>query len=474
MSLDEMVESDDPCRLVVQLVCLLDLSALRKELPLVGAPNYPVEIMLALEMFSKWDGEYSSRRVEKRCKHDVRYRWLCRGLTPDHVTIWRFRGWLGPRLDTLLADSVSLGKKAGLEGLGRASLDGTKLPGAASQWRKFRDACEEADRDLTHEFEGPSGEVQEEPHAQALEIIEKSKKSGRKREPLPPADPDARTMKARQGHFIVGYNAQVLIDRDTDLATAFLLTSEASDSAQLEPTLAKHLEMYGELPDDLLADAGYDTPNNAQVLSDLGIDACVACKERNPFWRLDEGGCPICPMGHPALYKDSGKKNGPQVTRLAVKECASCPLKLRCLPKPDSKEKTISFESTADVSHWIRQKHKARSEEGRERLKGRGTSIEFGFARMKQRLKLKRLSSWGLKASRTEVGIVLLAMNLAVIGTAAGFPELAKTLRSLIWRLGAALRAYPRPEKPQRARSSPFSRIKNTCAKTGFSSPIWT
>lgn len=516
LSLDEMVDKDDPCRLVIKLVSLLDLSPLRERLPLVGAPAYPLEIMLALEMFSKWDGEYASRQVEKRCKHDVRYKLVCQGHTPDHTTIWRFRRSLAADLDWLLAETVSLGRKAGLASLGRASIDGTKLPAAASQWRKFREASEEADKELTHEFEGSTNESDlpavepteaassaavaastpedapfaadaDEPGAgaepsssdcpelsaqeTASEIIANSKKVKTKRVALPCTDPDARTIRARQGHFIVGYNPQVIVDRDTDLIMAVHMSKQSSDSNLLEPALEKYLELHGELPSDLLADAGFDTPNNAHVLAELGIDACVSCKERSLFWRLDEQDRPICPMGHPATNYSTFKKKGVQVLRLIVKECPTCPMRSVCLPKQSSGNKAITFDAKANPAHWIRQKHRAKSEEGKERLKQRGQTIEFGFARMKERLKFRRISMWGIQGTRTEVGIMAVAMNLAIIGAKVGIAGLEALLTALLLLFHALVRPQNRHHRPYTAPRSRFDKIYMPCTRLNIASP---
>jgi len=385
---------------------------------------------------------------------------------PDHTTIWRFRRLLGEAMDELLAESVRLGKEAGLPSLGRARIDGTKLPSAASQWARFRKASEEADGELTQSLESdtpaadspvaetpriekPEGEDTGTNDAQeaATRIILGLKKPKKKPERLPPKDPDARPMKTRQGHYILGYNAQVLIDRDTELVMALHVCNEASDARLLEPTLEKYLDLHRELPSDLLADAGYDTPNNAQVIDDLGIDACVSCKERKLFWRLDGQNRPICPMGHAALYKDKFTKDVP-VIRFVVHECPDCPLRSTCLAKESSKHKTITVEARADVANWIRQRHKAKSEEGKARLKERGSSIEFGFARMKERLHFRRLSMWGLQGARTEVGIVALAMNLAILGSQANLEDLAKLLAALVMACYASIAASGRCLRP--------------------------
>lgn len=430
-SLDEMVDADDPCRIVSKLVDLLDLSALIKKLPLQGGACYHPKTMLKLAMFAAWDGERGSRRIEKRCRTDIRYKWLLAGLTPDHTTIWRFRHTLGPLLEELLAECVRLGKKAGLEGLGRASIDGTKLPCAASQWRKFREEAEAADEDLTAQMDAREQKEKEKAKAEPK----------KKKEPLPCKDPDARTMPVTRGGFVTGYNTQVLVDRDTDLALCYHFSNEASDAHQLAPTLYKCLDRHGELPEELLADAGYDSPLNALEMEETGVKAWIACKEKTPFWKLDDEGRPVCPAGHAADRSETFAKNGGRVTRLSVRACPACPLKKTCLKKEDQKEKTISFDARAQAAPWIRMKLAAKSPEGKAELKERGRSSEFAFARMKKRFGFSRLTHWGLKSCGVETGIVLLAMNLAILG-AKLTPEALEKLRKALLGFSGGLERF--------------------------------
>ncbi len=427
LSLDEMVDADDACRVVCALVDLLDLFPLSESLPLKGAPNYEPRLLLKLWMFAMLDGERSSRRIEKRCRSDVRYKWLCLGLVPDHTTLCRFRRSLGERLDTLLAESVSLGRRAGMTGLGRVCIDGTKLPAAASQWRVFRYEAESADSDIAADDAPPRAGGER-----------------RKRVPLPSKDPDARTMRARSGQFIAGYNAQTLVECDTGLVTTVHVSNEASDAGMLEPTLAECLDLYGELPWELLADSGYDTPNNAQVLADLGIQAWVASSDRNMIWRLDEKGRPVCPQGHAADRRTSFVKNGARVVRLTVDECPACPVRYSCLTRKGAGRKTISFVAGADVSHWVMQRESACSEEGKAQLRERGPTVEFAYARMKDRLGFRRLALRGLQGARIEVTLTAVAMNMALIGTelgAEGIKRLLAEILLVLRTLGAALGA---------------------------------
>jgi transposase len=409
-SLDEMVDADDACRYVSALVDQLDLSCLTKDHSLQGGVSYPPRLMLKLWMFALWDAERSSRRIEKRCRTDIRYRWLCQGLVPDHTTLCRFRRALGSGLDELIMQSVRLGQQAGLRGMGRASIDGTKIPSAASQWATFRMEAESAD----------------------AEIPMATGKEKKKREPLPSKDPDARTMRNRQGQYITGYNAQCLVDEESGLITTVCLSNEASDAALLEPTLAKCLQTSGELPCGLLADSGYDTPANAYALAQTGIDAWIACKERKAFWRLDEQGRPICPQGHVAEHPQRYMLKGVKVLRLLVDECPACPRKKQCLAHEDSFRKTIALDARFDMAAWLGQKLRAVSPEGKEELKKRGQTVEFAFARMKGHFGLRRLMLWKMEGAQIEVSMVALVANLATIARNLGPQALKDMIRCLL------------------------------------------
>jgi transposase len=415
-SLDEMVDADDPCRIVSALVNLLDLTPLMRQLSLQGAPSYDPRMMLKLWMFGLLDGERSSRRLEKRCRTDIRYKWLAGGLVPDHTKFCRFRKSLGSQLDELLAESVHLGRKQGLANPGRVCIDGTKLPSAASQWRTFIDEAEAADSDI------------DEPPP-----TEPKKKS---RIPLPSKDPEARTMRTRKGQFIVGYNAQALVECETGLVTTIHVSNEASDKGLLEPTLAQCLEHQGELPSELIADAGYDTPMNATVLDELGIEAFVAPNDGGMKWSLGEQGQAVCPEGHSAVKKDLFTKNGVPVVRYQVEECPSCALRAACLRTEKSTHKTISHNARASLPSWLEQQERGRSEEGKAATIIRAQTIELVFARFKEQLKLRRLLLWGLEGAQIEVTAAALALNLLLIAASMDPKVLERLVKAICRRLG--------------------------------------
>jgi len=85
----------------------------------------------------------------------------------------------------------------------------------------------------------------------------KSKTGTRKEPKANTTDPDSKVMKTRTG-FIQGYNAQIVVDADTQIILATDLTQDHNDLHQLVPMLDQTIENTGKQPTCATADAGYD------------------------------------------------------------------------------------------------------------------------------------------------------------------------------------------------------------------------
>jgi transposase len=409
-----MVDEGDPVRLVISAISLLDVSELVGRLPKQGGAAYDPRVLFGIWMFGLWDGERSSRRLEKRCRTDVRYMLLAGGLRPDHATLCRFRRSLGSCLDSLLSQTVSLARDAGLAPMLRASLDGTRLPGAGSQWARMRKEAEEADDDPTEPPEGgPGGRVR--------------------------SDRDARIQKLATGGYVWGYNAQALVDCEAGIVLAAHVSATAGDASLLAPTLGSCLHVNDELPVEVLADAGYDTPANAEALADCGITGYIACSDPKWIWSQSPDGEPMCPAGVVASRAERLFQRGVEKLRLVVRACPTCCQRRQC---GGLAEKSLAFPACIDPMHWVRQRDRAKTEAAREMRLVRSSSVELSFAFIKESMKLRRLLLRGLAGAQTEFCLAAIALNLAILARQLG----AKGLEALaIWLfrlLGCIIRPY--------------------------------
>jgi IS5 family transposase len=82
-------------------------------------------------------------------------------------------------------------------------------------------------------------------------------------------------MKTSSG-FEQCYNGQLAVDEESRLILAAKVTQSAADSGELLPVLDQVRSNVGQLPQAVLADAGYRSEENLQGLEARAIDAYVA------------------------------------------------------------------------------------------------------------------------------------------------------------------------------------------------------
>ena len=96
------------------------------------------------------------------------------------------------------------------------------------------------------------------------------------------SDPESRFMKTSTEGFQQGYNGLGAVDSETRIIVATPVSNQAADVGQLEPTLDALTHNLGEQPVRVLADAGYRSEANLEMLEQRQIDGYVAMgREKN-------------------------------------------------------------------------------------------------------------------------------------------------------------------------------------------------
>lgn len=99
-------------------------------------------------------------------------------------------------------------------------------------------------------------------------------------------DADSRIMR-RDGGYLQGYNAQVVVDGDYQVIVAQALTNLAPDQTHLVPMIERMKSCCARLPEVITADAGYYTPENLRYCEDQGFEAYIALgREHGPGDRV--------------------------------------------------------------------------------------------------------------------------------------------------------------------------------------------
>ena len=327
---------------VSDLVDAVDLSAFYAPYRGDGRRNSPYDprMMVKVLIYAYATGTFSSRKMAKRLEEDVALRMLAAGNFPKHRTLCEFRKRHLDDFRAVFAEVVVLARTMGLAGLGRVTVDGTKVRANASKRKamsygrmvKEEGRLEAETEALKAEIEAVVGRaeaVDEEEderfgeEARGDELPEELKrredrlaairaakarleaeqraaddargrKPGQKRNPKGGSpykrkygepdekaqsnftDPESRIMKTSSEGFQQSYNAQMAVEGENQLVVGAGVTNNASDQGQLVPMVDKAAEVCGETPGQVLADAGYGNEQDLRELERRDIDAHVA------------------------------------------------------------------------------------------------------------------------------------------------------------------------------------------------------
>ncbi len=315
-----------------------------------GFPPYDPRLMIKLLIYGYATGTTSSRKLEAATHRDVAVRMLCAGQQPDYRAIARFRARHLDALAGMFVQSLGLCRRAGLVRLHALAVDGTKLRANASRHKAMsydrmlkaeadldaetRELRRIADRVLAEaaavdaaedELFGPDNRGDELPpelrrREDRLAFLRKAKAaleaeaeqaetdrreqmraegreprdSPNRRDPFKPrpraqrnfTDPDSRIMKTSDGSFHQCFNAQALVDDQTQVVLAAELSNIAPDAGQLagilDDMVVNLAAIEAELPAAarLLGDAGYFSAANIEHATAHGLDPFLATGRR--------------------------------------------------------------------------------------------------------------------------------------------------------------------------------------------------
>jgi len=304
---------------ISDVVDTLDLSEIADEYRHLqgGHPAYHPAMMLKLLFYGYCVGIRSSRRIELKTYEDVAFRVLSCDNHPDHSRISDFRKRHLRAISRLFVQVLEVCKATGLVKLGFVALDGTKVKANASKHkamsygrmvkkeqqlaREVEKLLKQAEAMDEHEDskygKGKRGDelpkelqFKEKRLAkirqakQALEEQARREAAAKDKsdwDGKPPADgasgpsvpPEAKPKPTQQRNFTdpdsrimldgatkafeQAYNGQAAVDCSSQVIVAADVTQQANDKRQLVPMLEQIGEDLGEIPDRVLADAGY-------------------------------------------------------------------------------------------------------------------------------------------------------------------------------------------------------------------------
>jgi len=309
--LEGLVAGDHQVRLVWGFVEQQDLSALYDLIRARGArPGrcaIDPKILMALWINAVLDGVGSARELERRCREDIGYRWICGGVSVNYHTLADFRVNHLDVFDEMLSRNVASLMAEGLVEMDRVALDGMRVRasvgGASYRRRPTLERCYEEAKEqvatLREELKGDrdaggkrsraarmrAAKEREGRLAKALDNMKKleereeakspSQRKEKKKLRVSMTDPDTQVMKMADGGYRPANNVQLAADTETRIITGVDMVNVGSDHGLIPPMLDQHIERYDKCPGEILVDGGFSKHEDIDLVAKTPFECTV-------------------------------------------------------------------------------------------------------------------------------------------------------------------------------------------------------
>lgn len=326
----DFIEENHPVKIVSEVVDQLDIRNLIGEYKSGGTSSYHPKMLLKVLVYGYLCNIYTSRKLEQALKENVYFMWLSAMQRPDQNTLNRFRSErLKTQIKEIFTQIVLLLQKEGHVSLKTTFVDGTKIEANANRYtfvwgRAINKSKERIESQLEDLWNYTQQIAQEElkdtepivfkqiDKEKVSEVIDKidttlkkkkipvrvrqkinyAKKNWRKnlekyeayenvlknRNSFSKTDHDATFMRMKEDHMGNGqlkpaYNLQ--LSTENQFILHYTLHPNPNDTKTLASHLESFEENYGNVPLELVADAGYGSYENYEHLKRKKIKSYV-------------------------------------------------------------------------------------------------------------------------------------------------------------------------------------------------------
>jgi transposase len=469
--LEDALPPEHPVHVFVDLVRAVDLGHFVIPPGPKGEKPYHPHALFGILAWGYLHGVRSARKLARLARQEATFVYLAGGGAPNYRTLARFRRENAAGFTAVFQETVVLALRLGLARLGHVALDGTKLKANTSKHKAMsygrmrqREAqlkeevarlVEQAERQDTAEdqeygVDSDGYSVVDElarresrlakiqaarEHLEAEQRAEQGLPASEQpviadKEQRSFADDDARIMLMKRGAYDYAYNAQAVVDAESGVIIAAVLTNVAPDMRHLPALVAEVRALrdgVGLLDDHLTtvsADAGYFSGENADEDGN-GLDLLIAAGRDDPagaatnamvysvdHFSYDPGRdvwiCPADKLLH--LTPPTGQRGRPSVNqyRAVSADCADCPLRAYCL-KPGEDHRLLQAKDRRATGAM---RFKLRQPDARRRYARRKAIVEPVFGQLKEACGFTTLSLRGLARAAGEYLLACLAHNL--------------------------------------------------------------
>ena len=354
-NLSELIDEKHPVKIVSNIIDGLDIKNLIKSYKPGGTSSYHPKMLLKVLIYGYLSNIYSSRKMEQALKENIHFMWLSAMSRPDHNTLNRFRSErLKGEVKAIFTQIVLLLEKEGLVSLETTFVDGTKIEANANRYTfvwgraikkhqvRIAEQLEElwnyaesvAKEELQNTENIDFKEIDSEKVTQTIdkinEVLKDKKIPSKVRQKLNYAkknwannldkykkqqailqarnsysktDTDATFMRMKEDHMRNGqlkaaYNLQISTNKQFILH--YSIHPNPTDTKTLESHLKGFEDSYHKVPKELVADAGYGSEENYNLLKNKKIKPYV---KYNYFRKDQKSGQITTSQNNPKLAK---------------------------------------------------------------------------------------------------------------------------------------------------------------------------
>jgi transposase len=485
LNLNDLVPFGHSARLIDQVVEKLDISSITALYKGGGASSYHPKMLLKILFYGYLNNIYSCRKIAKATTENIHFMWLAGGQQPDFRTINEFRGQkLKENVEKLFSQIVLMMVDLNLVSLEKQFVDGTKIEANAHKysfvWRKSVEKNQEKLQAKINIVLSDIGQVIESDNFLSdnqkvdkinskqlaakidainqnnkTELLNKQQKKSIKKltdEQLPKlkeyekhleilgernsyskSDTDATFMRMKEDHMMNGqlkpaYNIQ--ISTDNQVITYYSTHQKSTDFTTLEPHLNGFKNQYGKQSKIVVADAGYGSEENYQILHNQQVESFIPYNmyrieqtrkhkknlfhPQNLFYNKEEDFF-VCPMGQrmtKIFIKNSKTTTGfaQQHSVYQAINCNGCPMRGQCFKAQTNRRIEINHNLEALK---IKARANLESDFGKEIYSKRCIEPEPVFGNIKQNKGFKRFTMNKLPKINIEFGLIAIAHNFS-------------------------------------------------------------
>ena len=469
----------------------IDLSVfdLRYQNDATGAPAYDPAILLKIILYAYSRGITSSRKIARCCEENIIFMALSADTRPHFTTIADFISSADQEIIKLFLQVLLTCDSMGLIGKEMFAIDGCKLPADASkEWsgtkeellhkkekmekvvqqiiKRHREMdATEANRGIIEQEEKYVDTIKKKVRKIKEWLKDNDDKPGKTGKPVKSNITDNESAKMKTSHGVIqGYNGVAVVDDKRQVIVHAEAFGAAQEHNLLKPMIEGTRENFEEIGSEedvfekakLVADSGYHTEGNMQMVMEEEIDAYIPdtqFRKRDPrfadvdkykerfrkeraeyfgtsglyrakeFTMSEDKRFCICPAGK-RMYRNGGNVILDRSTAIKFRsrktDCRVCEVREKCLRNPDTSEvRQVVFIQgrAAGVSETFTEKMRQKIDSIKGRLiynRRLGTS-EPPFAHIRSILRLDRFTLRGKRKVNTQWLLYCIVHNLTKV-----------------------------------------------------------